>query len=128
VCELVPEQGHSRSMTRIRRYTEPRQAELRVSELRRALTHPLAMCPRTRIGLASGTSRVGPGAEDPKQHRAGLRREPAELLVELPHLGAQGPVSSGEGPKRGLRTDRTGERARTKTGAGAHQPGPRQPS
>jgi hypothetical protein len=75
------------------------------------------------------TRGVGPGAEDAEQRWAGLRREPAELLVELPHLGAQGLVPSGEGSKRDLRrTDRTREHARTKTGAGTHEPGPRQPS
>jgi hypothetical protein len=75
------------------------------------------------------TRGVGPGAEDAEQRWAGLRREPAELLVELTHLGAQGLVPSGEGSKRDLhRIDRTRELARTKTGAGAHQPWPRQPS
>ena len=36
------------------------------------------------------TRGVRAGAEDADERRAGLRREPAELLVEVPHLGAQG--------------------------------------
>ena len=63
------------------------------------------------------TRGVRAGAEDADERRAGLRREVPEILVELPHLGAQGLVPLGEGSKRHLRRiDRTCELARTKTG------------